>query len=190
MNKIVEDIMDSLPPSAFRSEGKFVPKLNFAERCEILAFYRRGISRVTLAAAFGVDRRTITHIYTVNSPHYKNIREEEKRMGREDFVRTYTTESGARKIALVQEQVKIQPDPNQPVRSANKFRGLNLVKTEYTNFEHRVMIEWFDGAIGEGWYYKDLDGPDSDDIMRHNGPESIRTSQECLRAVKDNLFDV
>lgn len=190
MSKTVEEIMADLPEGSFRSEGKFVPKLTFVERCEILAFYRKGVSRVMLAAAFGVDRRTITHIYTKTSPHYKNVREEEERLGRERFVQTYITESGAGKIAAVQSQVKEERDPSLSVKAANKHRGLNMVKTEFTNFEHRVMIEWFDGAIGEGWYYKDLDGPDSDDIMLHNGPESIRTSQECLRAVKENLIDL
>ena len=189
MSKTVDEIMSDLPEGAFRSEGKFVPKLTFAERCEVLAFYRKGVSRIMLATAFGVDRRTVTHIYTKTSPHYKNVREEEERLGRERFVQTYITESGAQKIAAVQSQIKEERDPLLSVKAANKHRGLNLVKTDFTEHEHRIIIEWWDGVLGEGWYFKDLDGFHPDEML-HNGPESIRTSQECLRAVKENLVDL
>ena len=67
------------------SENKFGAKLDFTQRCEILALRHAGVTREVLADMYKVDRRTITHIYNPMSPHYKNVREQELRMGRDSF---------------------------------------------------------------------------------------------------------
>ena len=190
MTKTVEEILDMIPAGAFRQDGKFQSKLTFAERCEVLALYRSGVSRAALYEAFGVDRRTITHIYTRHSPHYKNVRDEEERLGRQEFCKQYITEEGAKKVAAIRQH---EPDdPNVPNKAAAKHRGTHLVKTDATEFEHRIVIDWrsdMDEEIGAGWYFRDLDGPEPNKWF-HNGDESRRTSQECLKAVKETLFDV
>jgi len=188
--KSVDDIINMVPTDTFRQNEKFKAKLTFAERCEILAFYRMGLSRIALANAYGIDRRTVTHMYTKTSRHYQDIRNEEEKLGREEFCKEYITEAGAMRIATANGGEKEYEDPNASKKAASKFAGLNMVKTENTSYEHRIIIEWQnEGHCGAGWYYRDLDGNSPNDWF-HNGPESVRTSSECLKAVKLNLFDM
>lgn len=128
-------------------------------------------------------------MYTSTSPHYRSIRQEEEKLGREEFCKKYITEEGTKKVAAARGGIG-QVDPNAPKKASSRFAGLTMVKTENTNHAHRIMIEWQnEGHEGAGWYYRDLDSDNSNDWF-HNGPESIRTSQECLKAVKENLFDM
>jgi hypothetical protein len=189
--KTFEQIMATIPASAFADRGRFAPKLDFAQRCEILALYKQGVGRKILADAFGIDRRTVTHIYNPASPHYKEVRAEFNRLGEEDFRNTYVTEGGAARVASAISIGEDEPSSNAEGRRYRKHAGVNMVKTEYTKFEHRIMIDWREHQTGTeqpGWYYQDLDG-DNPSMWLHNGPESMKTSQACLKAVKENLSD-
>lgn len=189
MSKTVDEIMAMIPATAYVQQGKFATKLTFDQRCEILAFHRMNVSRALLSEVYGVDRRTITHIYTKKSPHYKKIRDEEARLGTEEFCKEYITEEVALKIAALQTSEGNKADPNKPNKHSNKVAGVNMVKNEYCANEHRVMIEWREDQLyGVGWYYQDLDSANPDQWF-HNGPESQMSSQACLRAAKDVVSD-
>src|SRR5262252_4002411 len=108
MNKDVNAILAIIPAGAYRQDRKFAAKLDFPQRCEILALYRRGVGRNILADAFGVDRRTVTHIHNPVSPHYKNVRAEYDRLGKEACEQAYVTEEGSLKVA---EQLRKGPEP-------------------------------------------------------------------------------
>jgi hypothetical protein len=183
-----EELIAKLPAGAFVPQGKFVPKLAFDIRCEILALYRQGVGRSVLAQAFGVDRRTITHIYTKKSPHYKNIRAEEDRLGTEEFCRTYITEAGVARISAIRDSDGGQ-DPNKPRKASNRAAGFHNVRNEFTTNAHRILVEWRDNEEEFGWYYRDLDGENPEQWL-HNGDESKMTSNDCLKALKDAIFDV
>ena len=188
MSKTVDEILAHIPAGAYRQEGKFRPKLDFAQRCEILALYRRGVGRNVLADAFGIDRRTVTHIQNQNSVHYKSVRDRYAELGKEVFEREYITEAGSLKVA---EQLGKQPkaDPTKPNRNAGRHAGINIVDGTYCERPHRVDVQWLaDGAAGPGWYYQDLDGP-APELWTYTNETSLLTSTNCLRALKDEISD-
>ena len=168
-----------------RNSTKFAPKLSFAQRCEVLALFRCRCSRELLAKLYNVDRRTITHIYNPKSPHYKNVREEELRLGRDNFVRQYATADVT--AAAYNLATATKSEGNN--RNANKKRGIHDMKNDMCTKPHRVMIQWVtpeDSSVAvAGWYYKDLDSEWPDDWF-HGDQDSMRTSQSCYaHAMKD-----
>src|SRR4051812_40118656 len=142
-----------------RSEAsRFAPKLSFQRRCEILALYKRGIPRETLARLYGVDRRTVTHIYNPLSPHYKNVRDHYVGLGEEQFFNTYLTEEVMNR-ALIFHNENTEAPANS--KHAKQKAGLHYIRGHNCEHNHRVKIEWRNSdAIIEtaGWYYCDLDG--------------------------------
>ncbi len=186
MTRSYEELKAAIPEHLLIESGKFVSKLTFHQRCEILALYRAGVSRANLAEAYGIDRRTITHIRNHNSPHYKSVRAEILRLGPQEFDRTYLTEEALARVSA------IKPENRAPIsgKLANKYRGIHLVKNEFCQFEHRINIEWKDELedFEPGWYYQDFDCPWPETWLS-NGPESIKTSHACLEHVKENLSD-
>lgn len=170
--------------------GKFSPKLDFEQRCEILALYRTGVSRSVLAQAYGLDRRTVTHIYNSKSPHYRMIRDEEERLGRQKFIERYITENAVNRMRNA-DIPAVDPERPKAIRNATRWRGVHTIKNDYMSKFHRIQIEWMEASIdnaGAGWYYRDADGSDPLEWY-HNGDESRHTSKACLEAVKENLID-
>lgn len=190
------DIASMLPPEAFRAakDGKFKPKLSSEERCAVLALVRKGVKRDLVAGAFGIDRRTVAHVANDTSPHYKETRNELKRMGEEEFIATYLTEAVVKRVREYYEANKAAPDaPTHDIASgrAKKYAGLHTVKPEQCDYSHRIEIKYFkdDPQLSvDGWYYRDLDG-DFPDQWLHNGEESLTTSQSCYEMAQANLMD-
>ena len=182
--KTVEEILASIPPAAFTQQGKFAPKFNFAQRCEIFAWNLHGISRKNLARAFGIDRRTASQICNPNAPVYKNVHEEFLRLGKEAFINKYVTEMGSEKI-----REAIINRPTGPSQYANRRRGVNMAKNAYCKYEHRINVEWLpNGEQGTGWYFQDLDGAFPEAWLTE-GEESRVSSDACLRAAKEVIID-
>jgi hypothetical protein len=193
------DVLSLIPAAAMRktNTGKFEPKLDFAERCAILAAYSNGVRRDVLATAFGVDRRTIGHIVNPTSVHYRDVRRKLKDDGPENFTNMFLTEELALKIgAAVKEEAKIEADPNAPNKKANKAQGLHTVKPSQCAYSHRIEIQWReamplnDGPPDNerGWYYRDLDSKEPN-MWWHNGDDSRRTSVLALSYAEANLMD-
>src|SRR5688572_25368672 len=162
--------------------NKFAPKLSFPKRCEILALYRAGLTRESLSTMYGVDRRTITHIYNPMSPHYKNVREEEIRLGKDKFRNQYLSEEAWNR-ALAFRQEKDKGEQNNKYAKAKE--GIHIVRGKNCEYEHRVVIGWRekDETIeAAGWYYKDLDG-DFPDNWFCTDDSSRRTSMSCYIAM-------
>jgi len=176
------------------ANNKFGRKLTFEQQCEILALHRKGVTRVALATLYNIDRRTVTHINNPESPHYKTVREAEFLMGRDNFSRRYLKLDMLEKAATL-----VMPEPTEkPVNSkqANRMSGVHVVKTEMTNHEHRVIIQWVEKNTQShievsGWYYKDLDSewPDMWSCP-YNMPEALKTSQACYTAMLTDISDL
>lgn len=167
---------------------KFAPKLDFTKRCEILALHRMGFPNEILAKCYGIDRRTVTHIFNSTSPHYKQVREAEIGMGRSQFVTHYIT-----KDVLDRAESFRGGNIAGPNRKANKKQGLHHVTNNYTSYAHRVVIQWLeaDEAYGKaGWYYRDMDG-DSPDKWFIAGADEKNTmsSMACYSAMLDEIMD-
>lgn len=186
-----EDILSSIKTMKFGRQGKYAHKLDFDQRCEVLALYRTGVPRVVLAEAYGIDRRTVTHIYNPQSVHYRNVREEEKRLGAEAFQRQYITENGLNKLKQIMATYKPTSDFH-PIRNATKYKGVHTITNDQTSRPHRVIIQYREAGIdnvGAGWYYQDRDGAVPEQWL-HNGEESRVTSKACLEAAKEQVFDL
>lgn len=186
----------SISAMKLADHGKYSHKLDFDQRCEILALYRSGVGRAILSEAYKIDRRTVTHIYNPNSKHYRAVREEENKLGKDLFLQKYITENALMKLRNVKPvaQIPLEPRREGPLmkKSANKYAGVHHVKTDATDFEHRIIIQWREAELdnaGAGWYFKDADGADPERWL-HNGDESRTSSVACLSAVRENLVDI
>jgi len=183
---VTRDERLALVTLAYSNSGKFAPKLDFTRRCEVLALHRAGITNEAIAAMYGIDRRTVVHIYTERSPHYKKVREEEIGLGRERFQATYLTQDN---LTKAQSYRDTKQDMNN--KYANRKAGVNVVRGPMCDLNHRVMIQWLeiDGDIEvAGWYYRDLDG-DFPDKWFSCGDESLKTSQACYMAMLKDITD-
>ena len=168
--------------------NKFAAKLSFAKRCEILALYRAGLTRESLAAMYKIDRRTVTHIYNPKSRHYKNVRQEEIGLGGDMFRSTYLSEDTWNK-AIAFQQGKRGAEQNN--KYAKKMEGAHVVRGMNCEYEHRIIIQWRekDDTIDvPGWYYRDLDG-DYPETWFFAGDESRKTSMACFAAMLKDITD-
>lgn len=200
MNDVNREFFQSLNPSLLRADaGKFEAKLTFAERCAVLACLISGVNRNMLAHVFGINRRTVTHIGNPKSIHYKSVRAELVGMGKEGFIDKYVTEDIRERIAASQNELivkmsdraaaKVDTNLRTPSKMRNSDSGIRVLKPEQCQYSHRVEIGWVNGHLGEGWYYRDLDGPRPEDWF-HCGPESILSSTAALREAEMTIFDV
>ena len=193
----------NLGPSALRADaGKFEAKLTFAERCAVLACHVNGVSRPTLALAFGINRRTVTHIYNAKSPHYRSVRQEYERLGKADFTKQYFTEDIQKRLTDVANHFKNRDllrasdetaseygeDLIKPAKMRAKHRGFHVIHPEQCKVTHRIEIDWVNSYHGEGWYFRDLDGPNPEEWM-NNGPESIMTSTTAYKGAMLEVVD-
>jgi len=191
-----EEAMDMLEAAIAANKAannKFEPKLSFRQRCEILALYRKGCTREALAQLYGVDRRTITHIHNDKSPRYKNVREEELRLGRENFQTQYLIPEMMKKAAAFVLPVAEDKDENN--RSANRKAGLHMAQNAMCDYVHRIIIQWVEKGTQEhilvsGWYYRDLDSEWPDQWSTPHGmPEATKTSNACYTAMLTDISD-
>lgn len=171
--------------------GKFAAKLTFAQRCEILALHRKGCTRELLAKLYKVDRRTVTHIHNPDSPHYKNVREEELRLGRDNFITKYLT-LDVQNAAF--EMIEGQKNDVTNNKLANRKRGIHKVRNDFCDYDHRVIIGWVepgdqDDVQVAGWYYKDMDSEWPDTWFSAGGSDSLKTSQACYNAMLGDISD-
>lgn len=185
----MSDILSQLPQSAFKqaNSGRFAPVLSYDQRCAALALVHSNVVRSVIAAAFGVNRRTISHIANESSIHYRDVRAEYKSMGHEAFLKKYLREEHVQAVArAASKSAAAHPDVSA---RANKFAGMHTVKPEQCSYSHRIEIAYFtDQPDGAGWYFRDLESVDRDTWL-HNGEDSRRTSQACYKAVLDNITD-
>jgi hypothetical protein len=170
--------------------NKFSPKLSFTQRCEVLVLHRSGFTREIIAKMYGIDRRTVTHVCTDNSPHYKNVRQEEIGLGRARFEEKYRTPDLLnRAYAYVEANKQDGPVNN---KQATAKAGIHSMRGELCTFNHRVIIKWLEPPEGDvriaGWYYRDLDG-DYSDMWFTRGEPDMKTSQACYNAALEEIAD-
>ncbi len=172
------------------NRDRFAPKLGFEERCEILALYREGYSRETLARAYGINRRTVTHIHNVGSSHYHNVREEEKRMGTENFKDKYISPGASQRLAEFAVDEREEKGSN---KFANRMAGTHLVQGPMCNYKHRVIIDWVEAGVQNieksGWYYRDLDGDMPNAWFTVGDGENLKTSMAAYKAMLGDITD-
>ena len=188
------DALSMIPADAMRRhrDDEFAPKLVEDERMAILACIEYGIMRDVVAKAFGINRRTVSHIANSGSTRYREVRRRRDEMGKDAFVKHYLTESVAQKIRLNTPERKPEAGDEKhmtPSVHSNSKAGIQVVKNDMLKGPHRVEIAFFGTKEPKGWYYRDIDGPEHDQWF-HNGEDSLRTSQACLKMVELNLTEL
>lgn len=187
------DMLDAAIKASKDANNKFEPKLDFRQRCQILALYRKGCTREALAKLYNVDRRTITHIHNDKSPRYKNVREEELRLGRDNFMLQYLDAD-----MLIKAAVFVAPiigDKHENNRKANRMAGVHTAKNSMCDYDHRVIIQWVEKGEQDhievsGWYYRDLDSEWPEVWSSPHGVEGAKkTSQSCYNAMLEDISD-
>lgn len=182
--------IDKIPEGHFvgHRSDHFKPKLDHAKRCAVLALTKSKIKRERVAAAFGVDRRTVSHISNDTSPHYKAIRRHYVELGHDAFVKKYLTEEVAALMAAVPITGSTTTSAKASSRRSNAYEGEHLIPAVdgLRAKEHHVVIEYREGY--DGWAFRDLDG-DAPDEFYHNGDASLKSSKACYEAILENLTD-
>jgi hypothetical protein len=177
---------------ASENDGKFSAKLTFTQRCEVLALLRSRVTQEVIAELYGIDRRTVTHVGNPKSPHYKNVREEEKQMGTENFVTKYLDNELSVKAGIIKSKLEGEKSGNN--KQSNKKAGLHMVRNQYCDYDHRVLIQWVElDVITPGWYYKDLDGDLPDKWLRAASRDPdynpSKSSQACYDGMLQEIAD-
>ena len=191
-------------PSVFRQfNSKFEAKLTFDERCSILALHLRGTSTAMLAAAFGVNRRTVTHVITPGGPRYRNVREQLQLMGPEEFTTQYINEAAMMRINAAANSTEVAEKADE-YRShtlaerggvasprATGSAGITTIKLPHHEFAHRIEVSWLEADTAEdddgpfqhpaGWYWRDLD---ADKPERWNGDPEQQTHLTSAKALQ------
>lgn len=171
---------------------KFAPKLSYQQRCEVLALHHSGISRDLLSRAYGIDRRTVTHIYNPKSAHYREVRQEFLGLGAVAFSEKYVTQHVMDRVLAFK---KRDPEAN---KGADRRSGPHTILGENTATPHKVVIAWKDTGdeqdmngeriIKPGWYYNDLDG-EFPNCWLYDDDDSLRSSDACYKAMLRNIRD-
>ncbi len=183
------DPLSMIPDTSFKAVnvGKFAPKLNTEERCAVLALVRAGIRREVVAAAFGVDRRTVGHIANPSSLRYRETRNTYTNLGHDEFLKRYITEEVAQRVAKVSDAPVVEDTSLKVSSRANRMAGEHRVKPPQCEYEHHIEIAFMEVDGVKGWYYRDIDS--DPDTWLHNGDDSRKTSHACYGAVLENLVD-
>lgn len=172
-----------LPPELTRDASKFEPKLSFDDRCALLALHRKRASREILAAAFGINRRTINKIVSPVSPRYRDVRDREKSLGADAFAERYIKEhhieamrAAATKPEVTQtdreyfgQTAAARTAEGGASRRATSCEGIAPTYLEHREETHNIEVAWLEAntatdSSGDhfehpaGWYWRDLDG--------------------------------
>lgn len=201
--------LNKIDPNALRTTGKFEAKLSFHERCSVLALHRQGVSISALAAAFGVNRRTVVHIATPTSKRYRSVRDEEMRIGPQEFVLKYADEAAVMRIndAAAKQEVDMTGQEYRASTQAERAgvaskrastsAGITYYKPDGADFTHRIDVKWFEADTltdqngtyehPAGWFWRDMDGG-FDEFYNGDVDEGTHmTSTKALAAAKASI---
>ena len=179
------------------NDSAFAPKLNFGERCSVVALQLMGINSMQVALAYGINRRTATRM--MQRDKYRNVHDELAKMGQTAFIATYCTEDAVAKVEAVanhpdlelsKREVEATPKGTKAGianKRANSNAGISVYKAPGAPFTQRIEISWgkFNEDAPEGWWARCLDMEDMQDVWFGNPDvDSHLTSQSALRAAK------
>lgn len=165
---------------ALKQSSEFKPKLTYADRCAVLALINKNVSVRVIAAAFDINRRTVTHLRN-GFRGYKKMHDECSSMGKEAFEKKYLTEDHIARINATADDPALEQsysdydstsgDRTQaPSRRSSGMAGINFLKHPSDEISHRIEIAWLEANTAEdasgpfehpaGWYWRDLDSYD------------------------------
>lgn len=195
-----------LSQKAMKQANEFNPKLNYAERCAILALINKNVSVRVIAAAFNINRRTVTHLRN-GFRGYQRMHDECKSMGTEAFEKKYLTEDIIARVNATADAPETEQNYSEydrqsgdrsaaPSRRASGMSGINFFKPPSSDVAHRIEVAWLEENTAEdrggpfehpaGWYWRDLDGEDQ---FWNGDPEKEThvSSQKAFNHAKQEL---
>jgi hypothetical protein len=124
-------------------------------------------------------------------------------MGHDAFVEKYVTDYIYKKLKSVEEAAENQAilnakdgeatvmDTNlrEPSKMRTRHEGFHTIQPSHCSYSHRIEIKWVNSYLGEGWYFRDMDGPNPNEWM-NNGPESVLSSTAALHGAEQEVVDV
>jgi len=195
--------------------NRFQAKLEEQERREILAMRKRGVAVPVLAAAYSVNRRTISSVVNSTSGRYRSTRQELANMGLVPFLEKYTTESAIKRCAEAAKSAeaaetatqyeKAQPArvdvPNPLARAKGGEHTIKAEGSDYYTKDYRIRVQLMPVApvhdpmgVVPVWGYYVLNGDDPDEFHCQRRPTGnaeidrwnpFRTSQEAYVDAKE-----
>ena len=152
-------------------DGKFKEKMTHEQRCFVLCLHIRGEPWRLIAAYYNTHYRTVQMIKT--GPRYKAVRTEFNKLGQDDFVAKYETESElAAFAAFKKEQApelfadRQHADPDKPGwsprQNATGSKGQHKRTSVIDGSEVFFDVEWRDANDNKrpGWYLFHKNGED------------------------------
>jgi len=215
MKEIVNYINHNYP-EILVINNKYAPKLTFADRCAILGLVKMGLDRRVVAAAYGINRSTLTHICSSSSPHYRTIRNEFFELGDDRFLAKYIDHNVIARYKRhinaqeptysdneLKEAKKAGKAPNQGAnKRANKLMGQHRVvgMWDHPEQELTLSVEWVDNPgvddAAKALYDDDAPRPAgwyvkvNDEPDYYGAAENSRTSKSALDGfMKDHLME-
>lgn len=164
----MSDVID--PRALHAARAKYAPHLDFDTKAAIYAlFHHRGVSRKSLADAFGVHRLTVAHIVDDNPRHYATVKARAVALTVHGMYMTYVRPEhiAAINAALAGEPVERAPTPIAISRAdpsershegahrltARNRRG-HIVVNLYVTIEWRGADSIRDPDDVPGWYWQ------------------------------------
>lgn len=195
-NLTPDEIMALIPPEAMRKhkEGAFAPKLTENERRAILVLDYKGVHRNVLAAAFGINRRTLASMLNKHSTRYHKTRQAFAEGKPEEWLCLYLTEDIALRVAAAKGAAEVsivkQKDYDERPRDdynprADKYAGNHTVKNKDHTYSHKLVISW--DLNTESWAYCDTNGFDTTNYTGwHTSTEAYKQGvASCMDALED-----
>lgn len=158
---------------------KYMPKLNHARRCAMLAAHMAGYRLSVLSKGFDVHYRTTRDICVQDSRKYKKVKDELVGLGVEAFTEKYLTptdiellntitiQEGEEHSARQDEKPASVPGNSTASKRASRLSGQHLIDGR------TVDIEW----NKDGWYWKE----DGEEYGPHN------TSQDAHKSASESF---
>ena len=160
------DPLDAIAQMRARERPKAGPKLSRAEQCAAFALVKSGFSHAIVGKVFGVSLASVSHLANCTARaagkiwHYPQVESEWRRLGQDEFIRTYLTEDIFLKAQRLKHDVAHKSD-DRTVRGPNSNAD-RFAFDRYGEFvvgEGTARVEWRDGGwrfalVEEGMFYQ------------------------------------
>lgn len=188
----------SIPAESFRRgvPDEFQAKLTEDERRAIIALDYKGVHRNVLAAAFGINRRTLASMLNRQSSKYTKLRKAFDSSNPSEWCAKYITEDIALRVAkaktspeatIVKQQDYDDREQSEFNRRATKWEGAHTYKSALAGhrYNHVIRIFWHENG---SWAYQDTNGFDDTEYPGFK-TSTEAWKQACISAMDKEIGD-
>ena len=170
-----------------RAHPKAGPKLSRAEQCAAFALVKSGFSHAIVGKVFGVSLASVSHLANCTARaagkiwYYPQVESEWRRLGQDEFIRTYLTEDIFLKAERLRHDVTHKSDDctaRGPNPNADRFHFDRY--GEFAAGDMLARVDWIDG----GWRFAFVE-----EGMFHQGRESLEGGEPTPFGTSGEAFD-